>query len=320
MTLTPEAALDRACLKFCGQCRAALDPPGSQRPACGHLPPVTRPEMREKLAAEPGSIARLEAEALREEGAALLADAERKFRAADAVLHADALTRLRDFAQGVHETAISERQQAGTLLKAAEDAEARTRAPLADAFGNHRAAAAAEETARRMRHGANAETTALLRMNAAAAVLARYQEQARDAASARAAADAAVAVADGKVAAAEQARDQAAAAAGSPGAAELSRETVMALSRPVLRIAGGRDINNERLSRVDRAQAGVTGQAATILAELAETMREAEIESFVDQLRAEVDGRPVAARDTILPPGSRRLANGTWITRQVMPR
>ena len=326
MALTFDEALDTLGAKFCGACGNALDPPGSQCSGCGHLPAVTRPELAEILEAEPGSPARIEADQLRAEAADLMEQVEDKLREADQVLHADGLARARDYAQGVLEAALGERKQAAAVLEQAADAEAVTAAPVADAYQNHQAALAAEEAARRMRHGAGAETEAAMRVEKAAAVLARYKEPARAAAEARKAAEEVLAVADAKVAAAEVVRDTAAAAVASPCRAPMSRETQQALARPVVRVAA--ELLPVRMSRPDHLftpadladdrvafALGVAGELG-MLTGLFTVERAAGYRSGHDAAEVEQDARPGLRRGrslddaTIVPPGSRRIPGG----------
>ena len=281
MTTTPietlEDALDYLAPKHCGACGESLDPPGSPCAACGMLPKVTRPELAEQLLAEPGHIARIEGERqdaeavaearrLRAEAAERIAEAERLFRAADATDYRAVLRRRRDAAEGAFQAAVGMRQQlAAEFAQAVVDEEA-AHEPLADAFAIHKAAEEAEETARRMRTGPLAETEALVRLDAAAKVLARHREEARGASRAREVAEAALRVAGQNLNECEDDRAAAVADLTRCAPVPLSAETVRAAALPLLRIAAGKDINGQAMASVERAQAAVFGQTIETLA------------------------------------------------------
>ena len=266
MPMNLDEALDTIAAKFCNQCGDPLDPPGSQCAGCGALPGTTRPELEDFLTAEPGSVARVEADQLREEAQRMLDQAEVMFRRADAVLHADALSRVCAVTQGKLEAALGERKQAAARAEDAAVAEQALRKPLAEAYQHRQDAAQAEETARRMRHGAQAETDALVRLNATAEVLKRYQDDAHEAAQGARAAEEVLAAADARVEACELDRDQAAADLTRCAPVPLTRETLFALGRPLLRMAGGRDVGNAPLARDERAMAGVFGRGIDAMA------------------------------------------------------
>jgi hypothetical protein len=176
--LTMDDALDRLAAKFCGQCAAKLPVAGDQCPACGALPVTTRHELAEALA-EPGALAEAEAKDLRAEAERLRDESVSKSRAADRVLHLSSLLNARDRAQAALEDAHERQRQADGVLREAQEAEAAAAAPMREAYENHRKAAQAEEAARRLGKGPTAEMEALGRLNAAAAVLARYQAPCR---------------------------------------------------------------------------------------------------------------------------------------------
>ena len=82
--LTMDEALDSLGAKFCGKCAAKLPVVGGQCPKCGALPAVTRTELAEALA-EPGALAKAEADELRAEAERLRDEMMAKLREADRV-------------------------------------------------------------------------------------------------------------------------------------------------------------------------------------------------------------------------------------------
>ena len=147
--LTLDDALDRLAAKFCGQCAAKLPVAGDQCPACGALPAVTRTELAEALA-EPGALAKAEADELRAEAERLRDESVAVSCAADRVLHLSSLLNARDRAQAALEDAHERQRQAAGALREAENAEAAAAGPAREAYASHHRAVQDEEAARRL--------------------------------------------------------------------------------------------------------------------------------------------------------------------------
>ncbi len=84
-----------------------------------------------------------------------------------------------DRAQAALEDAQQRQRQADGTLREAQKAGEAAAAPMREAYENHRKAAQAEEAARRFAKGPAAGMETLGRLNAAAAVPARYQAPCR---------------------------------------------------------------------------------------------------------------------------------------------
>ena len=154
--MTLDEAISELAAKYCGDCGKGLPVPGVQCPACGGLPQATRQELQEALS-EPGKVAQVEADRLRAEAERLRDAAEGAYRDADRVLHLAGLERMADAARGRLDAAVAARMQARAALDQAEAAEAADAGPHRDAYENHRQAVQAEEAARRLRHGPQAD-------------------------------------------------------------------------------------------------------------------------------------------------------------------
>jgi hypothetical protein len=290
VTATPittiDQVLDLECVKYCTDCGEPLDLPGSACPECGALPAETREEARERLAAEPDAVTRAEAARLRTEAMALLISAEHVFRMADEAEHRSELRRRRDDAQNRLKEAADAHEQAVLALAEAVKAENVTAKPLADAFAAHTAAARAEEKARRLRRGAEAEIEA--------SVLGRYRAEAAAAARAREAAEMAALQAEQAVRGREEARDQAQVLLDRHATVPLSGETAASLAAPLMRLACGRDINGRPLDQVERSMAGVWGKGiySAAFADFAHVMDRAEEDRIRSQVEEEARQQP----------------------------
>jgi hypothetical protein len=124
-----------------------------------------------------------------------------------------------------------------TAARKAVDA---TAAELAGAAREHEQYAKAEELARRMKHGVQAETDAAIRLDKAAQVLRRYQDALAAATARRVAAEAAVDQSTARAEVLEKARDAAVAAVTSPArrACRGANPTVSAAHRRLPIVAG----------------------------------------------------------------------------------
>jgi hypothetical protein len=291
---TLDAVLDIECAKFCGNCAEPLDPPGSACPQCGVLPTETREEARDRLAAEPDAIARAEAARLRTEARQLLLSAEHVFRMADEVGHRSELRRRRDEAQDRLKEAADVREGAVSALAEAVKAEGVTARPLADASAARAQAEKAEEKARRLRKGAEAEIEASVRLSAAGQVLARYQAEAATAARMREGAELAVLHAEQAVRDREEARDQAQVLLDRHATVPLSGETAAYLATPLLRMACGWDIDGRPLDQVERGMIGVWGRGvhAAAFADFADALDQADEDRIRRQIEEEARQQP----------------------------
>ena len=310
--LTLDDALDRLGAKFCGQCAAKLPEPGGQCPACGALPAVTRTELADALS-EPGALAQAEADELRASAARHREQMMADLREADRVLHAAALRNARDRAQTALEDAHERQRQADAAVREAGKAEAAASAPMREAYELHRKAEQDEEAARRFAKGPAAEIEALGRLNAAAAVLARYQAPLHEATAARETAQALADDAVMNVHAAEEARDAAVWGCEHPGYVPLSGDTVNIPAQPLTRFALGLDLDDGPLSDVDRMMAALPGWSMAVIAGLA---RDAENKARIAERKAiaeEEAKRPrVVNATTVLAPGSARVPGGVY--------
>ena len=291
---TLEDLLDATCDKYCGECSEPLVPPGSECPECGGLPAETRQEAAERLAGEPGAITLAEAARLREVAAGYLVAAEQVFREADAMEYRFELRGQRDQAQELLKEAADARERAVSALDGAVRAEQATAKPVADALRNHERAVKAEEKARRLRMGAETETEAAVRLSAAATVLARYQAKAVTGVRAREAAELAVMQAEQEVREREEARDRAQILLDRHAHVPLSRVTVASLVTPLVRMAGGQDINGRAIDQIERAMVGVWGRGihAMAFAEFADALDRADEDRIRRQIEEEARQQP----------------------------
>jgi hypothetical protein len=259
--ITLDEAVDIVLDGACAACGAALPRPGEPCGTCGNLPPVTRPEATEALAA-PGAV--LAADAVREHGggdaaaAALRKQAlERQKEASDLLTAADRaehvamLERKRRAAQDQLGAALAAQEQATAAACAARGTGRVALEFLRDAQENHRLAAPAEETARRCRARAQAQSDALTTLQNAATVLNRAQAEDAAATAAVQAAEQALASAQAEVERREAGRDDAARRVQTPGRIPVSRER---MAMDLFRLVLGGD-NGNPLDPVDLAMA-----------------------------------------------------------------
>ena len=312
LMLTMDDALDSLGAKFCGQCAAKLPVAGDQCPTCGALPAVTRNELAEALA-EPGALAKAEADELRAEAERLRDEMMAKLREADRVEHVSSLRNARDRAQDALEDAHERQRQADSALREAQKAEEAAAAPMREAYDLHRKAEQDEEAARRLGKGPAAEMEALGRLNAAATVLARYQAPLHEATAAKETAQALADDAVMGVQAAEEARDAAVWGYEHPGYIPLSGETVNIPAQPLTRFSLGLDLDNKtELSPVDRMLAALPGWSMAVLAGL---VKDAENKARIAERKAieeEEAKRPRVSRDHGPRAGRRAVPGGVY--------
>ena len=310
--LTMEEALDSLGAKFCTSCAAKLSVAGGQCAECGAIPALTRAELADALA-EPGALAKAEAEELQAEAVRLRDEMMAKLREADRVLHVSRLRNARDRAQAALEGAHERQRQADAAMREAEKAEAAAAAPMREAYELHRQAAQDEEAARRFAKGPAAEIEALGRLNAATAVLARYQAPLQEATAAKETARALADDAVMNVQAAEEARDTAVWGCEHPGYVPLSGDTVNIPAQPLTRFSLGLDLDSKtELSPVDRMMAALPGWSMAVLAGL---VKEAENKARIAErktIEAEEAKKPRVSGATVLAPGARAVAGGVF--------
>ena len=206
-----------------------------------------------------------------------------KLREADRVLHVASLRNARDRAQDALEDAHERQRQAGSALREAQKAEEAAAAPMREAYDLHRKAEQDEEAARRFAKGPAAEIEALGRLNAAAAVLARYQAPLHEATAAKETAQALADDAVMGVQAAEEARDAAVWGCEHPGYVPLSGDTVNIPAQPLTRFSLGLDLDDGPLSDVDRMMAALPDWSMAVIAGLA---RDAENKARIAERKA----------------------------------
>ncbi len=310
--LTMDDALDRLGVKFCTACAAKLPVPGDQCPECGAIPAVTRTELAGALS-EPGALAQAEVDELRASAAQHRDQMMADLREADRVQHVAALLNTRDRAQTALEDAHERQRQADGVLREAEKAEEEAAAPMREAYDLHHKAEQDEEAARRFAKGPAAEIESLGRLNAAAAVLARYQAPLQEAAAAKEAAQALADDAAMGVQAAEEARDAAVWGHEHPGYIPLSGETVSIPAQPLTRFSLGLDLDSKtELSPVDRMLAALPGWSMAVLAGL---VKEAENKARIAERKAIADEeakKPRVSGATVLAPGARAVPGGVY--------
>lgn len=250
----------------CESCGGNLPGPGEPCDACGTLPPVTSAELSEQLSG-PMALAKVEEAKLRREGWAMLDAAVARLADADRPVHLAVLRERRDQAQRALDTHVARQKPLEAPLRAARKAEQKSGGELAAAREQLGAVVLAEEIARRMRHGLQAETDAKLRLDTAAAVLRRYESAAAEATAARQAAESALAASRERTGHLEAARDLAAATLSSPGQVPRSPQTITAgLARLVL--SGQLDeIEAALAGQIARTLCAVTGATADIIEE-----------------------------------------------------
>ena len=318
--LTMDEALDSLGAKYCGQCAGKLPVAGGQCPACGALPAVTRTELADALA-EPGALAKAEAAERRAEAERLRDEMMAKLREADRVEHVSALRNARDRAQDALEDAHDRQRQADSALREAEKAEAAAAAPMREAYDLHRQAEQDEEAARRLGKGPAAEMETLGRLNAATAVLARYQAPLQEATAAKETAQALADDAEMDVQAAEEARDAAVWGCEHPGYIPLSGETTTIPAQPLTRFALGVDLDGSPIPVVDRMMAALPGWSQAMMVGL---VREAENKARIAERKAIADEeakRPrVVNATTALAPGSVPAGGGIYSPGLAAPR
>lgn len=211
----------------CGACGTALPAPGEPCGACGWIPEMTAPELTEDLAG-PRALAAVEAAKLRAEAGELRGRMLVKYMDADRVLHMARLEERRALAQAALADGLEGQAKLEAPLKAARKKEERAARELTSAAEDHARIQHAEELARRMRHGLEAETAAALRLAAAGEVLQRYQAALTEAVGRRQAAENALTAARERVGQLERIRDEAVADVENPGRIPRSAETVTA--------------------------------------------------------------------------------------------
>lgn len=264
--LTTEQAADLLLAKMCAGCGTELPAPGLPCTACGKVPAVTRPELAEALAG-PGKLAAVEARRLRGEAdelgerrSALLAEADR-------VEHVAVLEHRRTLAEQALGTAQEAEQRAAAALSAAHQAAEDAAADVARYREARDQAANAEEAARRMREGPDAEIGAQARLDAARKVLERYEQALDGAAGAKENARQALDAATAERRRREAERDAAAAEAQNPGLVPVSEFRI------------GRDLMACVLSPactpLEKAMAGVIVTGLADLTGVTETIRAA---------------------------------------------
>jgi hypothetical protein len=202
--------------------------PGRGCEACGTFPAVTAPELEADLTGT-RTLAVVHAAKLRAEASELRSQALAKHSETDRVLHVARLEERLALARLALDDATAGQPPLEAGLKRARKAEDRAARELAGASEDHARIEKAEETARRIRHGLEAETAATLQLAAAGDVLRRYQTALAEAAASgrkqrprwRPA---------GNASRSWSSRDEAAAAVADPGRIRLSAETVAASS------------------------------------------------------------------------------------------
>ena len=309
--LTMEEALDSLGAKFCTSCAARLPVAGGQCAECGAIPALTRAELADALA-EPGALAKAEAEEHQAEAVRLRDEMMAKLREADRVLHVSSLRNARDRAQAALEDAHERQRQADAAMREAEKAEAAAAAPMREAYELHRKAAQDEEAARRFAKGPAAEIEALGRLNAATEVLARYQAPLQEATAAKETARALADDAVTGVQAAEEARDAAVWSHEHPGYVPLSGETVNIPAQPLTRFSLGLDLDGGSVPDVDRMMAALPGWSMAVLAGL---VKEAENKARIAERRAieaEEAKKPRVSGATVLAPGAQAVPGGVY--------
>jgi hypothetical protein len=141
--------------------------PGRGCEACGTFPAVTAPELEADLTGT-RTLAVVHAAKLRAEASELRSQALAKHSETDRVLHVARLEERLALARLALDDATAGQPPLEAGLKRARKAEDRAARELAGASEDHARIEKAEETARRIRHGLEAETAATLQLAAAA--------------------------------------------------------------------------------------------------------------------------------------------------------
>lgn len=252
MTAATEAVLDEVLASHCTACGTELPRPGT-RCACGQIPAVVREEAAELLA-QPGVMARLEAEKLHKQAAVHLDQAQAAAAQADrqraaAVLEEHAVTvRL-----AIEEAAaqVSRARQAAAQARQAHEA---TLPVLAEARRLAAEAVSDAEYAARTRKGPAAEIEAEVRAHKAREIVARYQPVSDHALAGCREAEAELADADEQLAVAERARDQLNAIRNQHAASvscPVGPERLILLARPLLALAAETEADASRQDERD---------------------------------------------------------------------
>ena len=213
---TATQLLDRLLPRFCGTCGLELPEPGTTCAGCGTLPQVTREEAAERLAL-PGAITALAAAECRERARRRQDEASADLLEADRVEHMARLQDACDKASGAVLPATAEAVRLAGDLETAQAAEREAIARAEDARANYRAAADADEAARRTRAPASERTETGMRLASAAKVLAGDQAAEAAAVAAREQAERALKAACDRVGAAEDELARAKAGLDDPG-------------------------------------------------------------------------------------------------------
>jgi hypothetical protein len=282
--MTRDEALEYILGTTCGACGGGLAGPGEACGSCGRIPDLTGPELEGALDG-PLALAAVEAAKARAEAWQMHDAAVARMAEADRAVFVARLHVRRDQAQKALDEHQRERGKLHGPKRKARDAEDKAAAELAEATRQHGEIGAAEETARRHRHGVQAETDAAVKLDKATAILRRYQEALAQATARREAAEAAAGHAAGRAEVLEIARDAAVKAVTGPGRIPLGGETIT--------LGGLRLILRGQLDDVEMLIAGQTARlvcAATgVTAEIEADVRR-KIDAENDQAKRD---RPV---------------------------
>ena len=150
------------------------------------------------------------------------------------------------------------------------------------------------------------------RLNAAAAVLARYQVPLQEATAAKETAQALADDAEMDVQAAEEARDAAVWGCEHPGYIPLSGETVNIPAQPMTRFSMRLDIDDSALSEVDRLMAALPGVAMAELSGIAPDQRNKARIAERKAIAAKEAKKPRVSGATVLAPGAWAVPGGVY--------
>jgi hypothetical protein len=312
MLLSLEEVIDRICPGECPACSAELPQPGVECSQCGELPAKLRQEAAEELAV-PGALAakqaellRAEAERLRDEQIAVLAEADR-------VLFLDQLRQHLDRAEADLTAALARRDQAEARVPGLEKAEQRAARDLAETTQVRGDYARLQQRAERYRQGTRAVVEARRRLELGDEEVAVKQAALAAATEARKQAEATLAAADEETGRLARLRDRAAWRLEHPEQTGLSMASMNMLAIPVLAIAQavaplrlgkpGNQFTLADVSQDDRVAfaVAVAGQLGALTG-MSAAEHNAGAEAGRKQLAAEQAGQPRVLADLVLPP------------------
>jgi hypothetical protein len=253
---------------LCESCGAHLPGPGEPCGACGRIPAITRPEA-EQLLDSATALASVEAKVLETEAEALYQAAMAKWQEASRVVHVALLQDRRDAVRKAADEHKRAYRRLLSPLARAEAAEEAAAVALAEVAARYDEATAAEELARKMKHGYDAEKQATQDLRDAAGIRDRYQGYLSDAVSKRKAAEAPVTASKARGDQLSKALADAEAELRNPGPAAIGRAAVIASPlRLLLEDKLDDDDTGMEIAReAGRAICDVTGVTKEIVAE-----------------------------------------------------